>query len=116
MKLFTSIFIMLAIFSGCNNYEDELNQNSTQDANLQDGKLVFETVGCGGCHGGDAQTSALGVSRIIAQIDTKRDIENALYYLKTNGAGRNSAMVDVAQGLNEQMMLDVAAYVHSLKL
>ena len=116
MKILISLIVLLSIFSGCNSYDDELEVNASQSANLQDGRVVYESIGCGACHGSDAQTSALGVSRIIAQFDTERDIQNALFYLKSNGKDRNSIMVDIAQGLNEQMILDVSTYVHSLKL
>ena len=102
--------------SGCNSYTEALEEAPVLSGDILAGAKVFERVGCGGCHGEDAQSSALGVSRIIAQIDTSRDIENALYALQSPTSDRNSVMKNVAADLSAQDIVDVAQYVHSLKI
>jgi len=115
IKLVVSVALVTIGLSGCNNYSDELKEAPVLSGNAQAGAKVFDRIGCGGCHGEDAQTSALGVSRIIAQIDKVRDIENALYTMQSLTSDRHEVMKGIASNLNSQDIVDVAQYVHSLK-
>lgn len=105
----------LILFSGCNDYDDALAQANKQEADINAGLTVFTSHNCAACHGDDAGTSALGISRIIAAIDTPRDIENALFTLKAAEADREAIMQQQAQSLSTQEILDVAAYIASLR-
>lgn len=111
MKVYILITVTLLSLTGCNNYSDQLKEAPVITGNTEAGKSVYETYSCAACHGNDGQTSALGVSRIIADIDDKRDIENALYALQSLTSDRHEAMKSVAAGLNSQEIVDVAAYI-----
>ena len=110
------IGLVVIMLVGCGEQYQNISEQSAllSDANVLAGKEVFENFGCIGCHGDDARTSALGVSRIIAEIETKRDIENALFTLKNEESDRKSIMKDQAQALSTQNILDVAAYIDLL--
>jgi len=70
--------------------------------------------GCNGCHGNDGRTPALGVSQIIADIDDAQTVKDLLTYLKNDGTGKNSFMVDVAQGLSDEEINNLSAYIATL--
>lgn len=70
--------------------------------------------GCNNCHGDDGRTSALGVSRIIADIDDAAVVKDLLTYLKNDGTGKHSAMVGVAQGLSDEEIDNLSAFIATL--
>ena len=109
-------FLWIVMLSGCDSYSENIQNSPTLSADIRKGAKVFERVGCGACHGDNAQISALGVSRIIAQIGTARDIENALNTLQIPTSNRHNAMKNIAKELSEQDIIDVALYVNSLKI
>ncbi len=115
MKTKITILMTLLLVSGCGTYDDALNDLPILDANTEAGKDVYATYNCAGCHGNDGRTEALGVSRIIVDIDTERDIQNALYTLQSVTSDRDTRMKGIAQQLSSQEIIDVAAYVASLK-
>ena len=105
------------LFTGCNpnTYEDALNEAPKLEGNLLAGQTAYQTYNCASCHGEDASTSALGMSRIISQIDTIRDIENSLLALQYPLSARSSIMKDIASKLNDQEVIDLSTYIISLK-
>lgn len=117
MKILPIIALSISalLLSGCNNYEEALKEAPVLSANINAGLAVFEKYNCASCHGQDARTSALGVSRIIPEIDTARDVENALYALQSLTSDRHPVMKGVAANLNSQEIVDVASYVNSLQ-
>lgn len=112
--LLFSILVM-TILTACGTYEETLNDVPVLDANVDAGRDIFSANGCSGCHGADGGTMALGVSRIIAQIDTQRDIENALFALQSDASDRDARMKPYAQALSPQEIVDVAAFIATLK-
>lgn len=70
--------------------------------------------GCNNCHGDDGRTPALGISRIIADIDDAQTVKALLTYLKNDGAGKSSFMVDVAQGLSDEEINNLSAFIATL--
>lgn len=108
-------WMMTALMGGCGTYEDALKQVPLLEADAEAGRAVYAQYGCAGCHGEDGSVMALGVSRIIAEIATQRDIENALFALRAPDALRDDVMKGVALGLTPQEMTDVAAFIATLK-
>ena len=115
MKKSTLTLMTFLLLAGCGDYNSALNEAPVLDANAGAGKTVFDAYNCAACHGEDGSIMALGVSRIITQIDTARDIENALYALQSQASDRDQRMKDIAQELSAQEIVDVAAYIESLK-
>lgn len=114
MKIYLLALLILLTFNGCNNYQDELNKTNASSGNIQAGLNVFNQFACANCHGADGKTPALGVSRIITDISTIRDVENALFALKSTDSSRNQIMKDEAAKLSKQDIIDLAAYIKSL--
>lgn len=115
-KWVASVAMLLVMFSGCDQYDAaDAQRFANQDANAAEGSRLFASYGCTGCHGNDARTPALGISRIIADIDTARDVENALFTLKYHPApDRANQMVGIASGLNDDDIRSLAAFIASL--
>lgn len=107
--------LVMTILTACGTYQDALDDVPVLDADSEAGREVFTTYGCAGCHGADGGTMALGVSRVIAQIDTPRDIENALFALQAEASDRDNRMKPYARGLSPQEIVDVAAFIATLK-
>lgn len=102
------------VCSGCNTYNDALQEAPVLSADIAVGKTLYETQGCVGCHGADASNAALGVSRNIAQIGSARDVENALYALQAPTSQRQEAMKSAAAELSSQDIVNVALYIATL--
>lgn len=109
------IILTLAFLAGCGTYQDSLDNVPLLAADAEAGRAVFELYNCAVCHGADGQSMAPAGSRIIAQIDTQRDIENALYALQASASNRNDTMKAIASGLSSQEIVDVAAFIATLK-
>ena len=56
-------------------------------------------------------TSALGVSRIIVDIETEQYVQNALYSLRAQVPNRDPIMLNEAQYLSDQEILDLSTYI-----
>ena len=116
MKTINKVWIFLLIsllYTGCGEtYEESLKKSSLlSSADLGEGANLFSSKGCTGCHGIGGGISALGVSRIIVDITTERDVQNALYTLRAQTVGRNSIMLDVAKDLTDQEIIDLSTYI-----
>jgi cytochrome c553 len=105
------------LFTACgDNYKDSLTESGLKGTSDQStGALLFEQNGCTGCHGVDAGTSALGKSRIIADIASQKDVQNALYSLRAQTPGFDPIMLAQAKNLGDQEILDLASYIFSLR-
>lgn len=115
MKTIYLASILTFLLTGCGNYQESLQSANTKNADTNAGFTVFSEHKCATCHGIDGRTSALGISRIIVDIATVRDIENALFALKSGEADREEIMKMQASVLSTQEIIDVAAYLNSLK-
>ena len=111
MKRYTVFIAMVIGMSGCNNYSDQLKEAPPLSGDSAAGREVFKTYSCAGCHGDDGRTPALGVSRIIADMDDARDVENALFALQSLTSDRHDAMKSVAADLSTQEIVDVSVYI-----
>ena len=105
------IWVML-VYTGCGEtYEASLEELSELSADLGAGADLFTSKGCTGCHGVDGGTSALGVSRIIVDIETERDVQNALYALRAQVPRRDPIMLNEAKDLGDQEIIDLSTYI-----
>ena len=118
MRLTKTKIILLSVlvtllFTGCGEtYEESLEEASTtSSADLGAGADLYSSKGCTGCHGVDGGTSALGVSRIIVDIGTERDVQNALYSLRAQVPQRDPIMLNEAKELTDQEIIDLSTYI-----
>ena len=118
MKLITvKTYVLLVgvalFYAGCGDtYEASLEEVSALTlADLGAGAALFDAKGCTGCHGVDGGTSALGVSRIIVDIETERDVQNALYSLQSQVPNRDPIMLNEAKDLSDQEIIDLSSYI-----
>ncbi len=82
------------------------------------GKAIFTNPSkCASCHGVDGQTKPLGVDNIIARYGDAKLITQKLKDMRDNGNpnNRNSAMVNVASGLSDEAIINLSAFVATLK-
>lgn len=71
--------------------------------------------GCNSCHGDDGRTPALGVSQIIADINDAQEVKTLLLALRDGpNSDKNAAMVNVAQGLSDDEINILSAYIATL--
>jgi len=119
MKSTIKTVLLLSIFSilfltGCGGSYNEAKQK-LDTADLGAGSTIFSSKGCTGCHGVDGGLEALGVSRVIADIATERDVESALYSLRAQIPQRDPIMLNEAKDLTDQEILDLSIYIFSLR-
>ena len=110
-----SVFLAgILLFTGCGDtYEKSLQETKgLSSADLGAGANLFTSKGCSGCHGVDAGTSALGISRVIADIATERDVQNALYALRAQVENRDAIMLNEAKDLTDQEIIDLSNYIY----
>lgn len=112
-KLMT-LAALLMLLTGCDQYDAAQSNNTNSDIAVTEGAELFSTFNCITCHGNDGRTPALGVSRIIAEIDAIEDIENALYALRSGAPGRNQAMISIAESLSDEDIAALSAYIQTL--
>ena len=85
---------------------------------VEKGKVIFTNPAkCSSCHGADGQTKPLGVDNIIARYGDAELITKKLKDMRDNGNpnNRNSAMVSVASGLSDEAIINLSAFVATLK-
>ena len=113
LKTFILPILVMLVYTGCGeSYEaslEELSERSSAD--LSAGANLFASKGCAGCHGVDGGTSALGVSRIIVDIRSERDVQNALYALRAQVPRRDPIMLNEAKDLGDQEIIDLSTYI-----
>lgn len=85
-------------------------------ADIGAGKIEFEKK-CVSCHGKNAERKALGISRVIANITSEKEILKLLSNIKKDGkkSEKNMAMVNAVINLSKQDFSNLAAYIVTLK-
>ena len=113
LKTFILPILVMLVYTGCGeSYEASLEELSElSSADLSAGANLFASKGCTGCHGVDGGTSALGVSRIIVDIRSERDVQNALYALRAQVQRRDPIMLNEAKDLSDQEIIDLSTYI-----
>jgi len=113
VKTYVLLVGVALFYAGCGDtYEASLEEvSATSSADLGAGATLFDAKGCTGCHGVDGGTSALGISRIIVDIGTERDVQNALYSLRAQVPNRDPIMLNEAKDLSNQEILDLSTYI-----
>ena len=85
---------------------------------VEKGKAIFTNPAkCSRCHGADGQTKPLGVDNIIAKYGDAELITKKLKDMRDNGnpSNRDDAMVTVAKGLSDEAIINLSAFVATLK-
>jgi len=85
---------------------------------VEKGKAIFTSPSkCSRCHGVDGQTKPLGVDNIIARYGDAELITKKLKDMRDNGNpnNRDGAMVAVASGLSDEAIINLSAFVATLK-
>ena len=85
---------------------------------VEKGEAIFTNPSkCSSCHGVDGQTKPLGVDNIIARYGDAELITKKLKDMRDNGNpnNRNGAMVAVASGLSDEAIINLSAFVATLK-
>jgi predicted lipoprotein with Yx(FWY)xxD motif/cytochrome c553 len=80
--------------------------------NTDAGKQIYNN--CASCHQADGLGTPGGAIK-IGEVGNAQTIEGLLNFMKNDGTGKNSTMVGIAQGLSEQKIKDVSAYIATLK-
>ena len=79
---------------------------------IEAGKSKFQA--CASCHGTDGLTQAFGISIKIGELDDANKVNTLLNFMRNDGSGKNSTMVDIAKGLSEEEILNLSAYIGNL--
>ncbi|MFT5661793.1 MAG: putative lipoprotein with Yx(FWY)xxD motif/cytochrome c553 [Sulfurimonas sp.] len=82
------------------------------------GKVIFtDPAKCSSCHGADGQTPPLGVDNVIAKYGDAVLIDQKLKDMRDNGNpnNRHAAMVGVSSGLSDEAIINLSAFVATLK-
>jgi len=82
------------------------------------GQVIFtDPAKCTSCHGADGKTKPLGVDNVIARYGDAALIEQKLRDMRDNGNpnNRHVAMVNVANGLSDEAITNLSAFVATLK-
>ena len=82
------------------------------------GETIFTNPAkCSSCHGVDGLTRPLGVNNVIARYGDAALISQKLKDMRDNGNpnNRHSAMVNVASGLSDEAIINLSAFVATLK-
>ena len=85
-------------------------------ADVEAGEEKFKST-CVACHGQNGERKALGISQVIANIGDTDKIKELITNVRDNGAslGKNMAMVNTVSGLSDEEILNLSAYVATLK-
>jgi len=86
-------------------------------AAAEKGKAVFtDPAKCASCHGADGQTPPLGVDNVIAKYGDAALIDQKLKDMRgDNPNNRHSAMVSVAKNLSDEAIINLSAFIATLK-
>lgn len=82
------------------------------------GKAIFTNPAkCASCHGADGQTPPLGVDNVIAKYGDAKLIDQKLKDMRDNGnpQNRHAAMVNVAKNLSDEAIINLSAFIATLK-
>ncbi|MBN2815554.1 MAG: c-type cytochrome [Campylobacterales bacterium] len=82
------------------------------------GEVIFTDPNkCASCHGTDGQTPPLGVDNVIAKYGDAALIDQKLKDMRDNGNpnNRHPAMVSIAQGLSDEAIINLSAFIATLK-
>lgn len=85
-------------------------------ADLEIGKEKFNS-NCTACHGANGERKALGISQVIAEIGDPKIVEGLLRNIIDNGkeSGKNMAMVNAVSNLSDEEVMNLSAYIATLK-
>jgi len=87
-------------------------EEPTTGADVEAGKSKYAS--CASCHGPDGLNRAFGISIKIGELDDPAKVEPLLNYMKNDGQGKNSTMVNIAKGLSDKEIKDLSAYIGTL--
>ena len=91
----------------------ELNASKIEEPiDTTAGEAIFSN--CASCHREDGLGTPGGAIK-IGEVGNAQTIENLLNFMKSDGTGKNSTMVSIAQGLSDEKIKDVSAYIATLK-
>lgn len=96
----------------------ELETSPYTDTAVATGKAVFtDPTRCTRCHGADGQTKPLGVDNIIARYGDAELIKQKLIDMRDNGnpQQRDEAMVAIAKTFSDEAIINLSAFVATLK-
>jgi predicted lipoprotein with Yx(FWY)xxD motif len=105
----------------------EVSAKKTSDATMpspftaeaaEKGKAIFTNPAkCAKCHGADGQTKPLGVDNVIAKYGDAKLISQKLKDMRDNGNpnNRDAFMVDIAKGLSDEAIINLSAFIATLK-
>jgi predicted lipoprotein with Yx(FWY)xxD motif len=82
------------------------------------GKTIFtNATKCARCHGADGQTKPLGVDNVIAKYGDAALIAQKLKDMRDNGnpQNRDSAMVTISKNLSDEVIINLSAFIATLK-
>ncbi len=87
-------------------------EQTASGVDIEAGKTRFQS--CASCHGKDGLNKAFGISIKIGELDDPAKVESLLRYLKDDGTGKNSTMVNIAKSLSESEIKNLSAYIGTL--
>jgi predicted lipoprotein with Yx(FWY)xxD motif len=85
---------------------------------VEKGRVIFTSPSkCARCHGVDGQTKPLGVDNIIAKYGDAALITQKLKDMRDNGNpnNRDGAMVSVSSSLSDEAIINLSAFIATLK-
>jgi len=86
-------------------------------AAAEKGKAVFtDPAKCASCHGADGQTPPLGVDNVIAKYGDAALIDQKLKDMRgDNPNNRHPAMVSISKNLSDEAIINLSAFIATLK-
>jgi len=95
------------------------NESSPYTAQAAEkGKAIFTNPAkCARCHGADGQTPPLGVDNVIAKYGDAKLIDQKLRDMRDNAnpQNRGDIMVGIAKGLSDEAIVNLSAFIATLK-
>jgi len=106
----------LLILLSLTTISQSLIASEMSEANIEAGKEKFKST-CVACHGVNGERKALGISQIISNIGNADEIKELITNVRDNGVslGKNMAMVNTVSGLSDEEILNLSAFVATLK-
>lgn len=89
----------------------------TTEAALLGEAIFTNPAKCASCHGADGQTPPLGIDNVIAKYGDAALLDQKLKDMRDNGnpSNRHAAMVNVASGLSDEAIVNLSAFMATLK-